>query len=84
MKCSFVLAWRGPCGSDLPCRDHADVLCDSCGQPATHECEETFGFVCGVPLCDECEHKISPDGTNGGTFDHCRKDAQKHLPWYAR
>ena len=42
-----------------------------------------MGLVCGVPLCADCEHEISDDGTNGRTMRHCRKDAQKFLPWYA-
>jgi hypothetical protein len=52
-------------------------------------------FVCGEPLCNDCEHSTFPDGTNGGVrFNqqrcpaemrhHCRKTEQKYLPWYAR
>jgi hypothetical protein len=81
--CSFDLAWRGKCG-EPNCEKHASLKCGSCGAPATHECDETMGLVCGVPLCADCEHEISEDGTNGRTMRHCRKDAQKFLPWYAR
>lgn len=46
-------------------------------------------------LCDECEHTLFPDGTNGGIgFNaaklpdgmkrHCKKSAQQFTPWYAR
>lgn len=80
--CSFDLAWIGKCGKPN-CEKHATLKCGSCGAPATHECDETMGLVCGVPLCADCEHEISDDGTNGRTMRHCRKDAQKFLPWYA-
>lgn len=68
--------------------------CGSCGAPATHDCDETGQFVCGVPLCGECEHVNFEDGTNGGVgFDamplpeevrkrHCKKTEQKFKPWY--
>ncbi len=85
-KCTFSLAWRGPCGEPVidgrACVKHALLKCESCGAPATHECDETFQFVCGALLCSECEHEIAENGTNGGKMKHCRKDAQKHKPWY--
>lgn len=36
--------------------------CRVCKEQATHECAETFQFVCGVPLCDkfECKDKHHP------------------------
>jgi hypothetical protein len=85
VMCGFGLAWREPCENPKPCSDHAELTCQSCGATATHQCDETMGpFVCGCNLCDDCEHEISEDGTNGGNFKHCRKDAQKHKPWYMR
>ncbi|MFW6030045.1 MAG: hypothetical protein ACOCRO_07295 [Halanaerobiales bacterium] len=89
MGCKFNKAWIGKCnkptvpGSDF-CEEHNNMKCSSCGQQATHECHETFGLVCGSPLCDKCEHEIAKDGTNGGTIAHCRKDKQKYKPWYKR
>lgn len=71
MTCKFDIAWVGKCkksvveGSDF-CMEHAKEKCGSCGAQATHECPETGQFVCGVALCDECEHTIYPNGTNGG------------------
>jgi hypothetical protein len=41
-----------------------------------------MGLVCGCPLCDDCEHELSPNGTNGWTLKHCRKDQQKYKPWW--
>jgi len=100
MKCRFIKAWIGQCKNDAIegefCKEHADLKCCSCGAQATHECDETGQFVCGAPLCDNCEHTIAKDGTNGGIGfirtsplpkgykSHCRKDAQIYQPWYAR
>jgi hypothetical protein len=97
-KCGYDEAWRGPCKNEAPCADHASKVCASCGAPATRSCAETGQFVCGAPLCSDCEHATAPDGTNGGVGfyttvpadtraswkPHIRKDAQKYTPWYER
>lgn len=99
--CGFGLAWIGECEESVinegeRCENHKDEKCSSCGEPATHQCSETGQFVCGAPLCDNCEHTIAEDGTNGnigffrtaklpdGYRAHCRKDEQIYIPWYAR
>lgn len=88
-KCKYDLAWRGPCNKSTEyyvnsdfCQDHIYIKCSSCGGRSTHQCSETMQFVCGMPLCDNCEHEIAPDGTNGRTLRHCKKDEQKYEPWY--
>ena len=98
-ECGFDEAWRGKCKEPAEegcrCDKHKDEVCASCGTPATHSCYETGQFVCGVSLCDDCEHTTYPDGTNGGIgFNqqslpegmkvHCKKTEQKFEPWYAR
>lgn len=93
--CEFNMAWVGKCKVVGACPEHDGLVCDSCGKPATHTCDETGQFVCGAPLCEECERTINEDGTNGGVgFNqknphegmktHCRKTEQKYLPWYER
>lgn len=108
--CGFGVAWVGKCkvtpvgGGDATldtnninrCPAHSGKKCCSCGDPATHECEETGQFVCGFDLCDRCVHAIFPDGSNGGIgfnaqpiaapmkFRHVRKDEQVYSPWYSR
>jgi hypothetical protein len=93
--CGFLEAWVGRCRNPQPCEKHANQICESCGARATHNCSQTGQFVCGAPLCDECEHAIFPSGTNGGVgFNesplpqgmkrHCKKSEQTHQPWYAR
>lgn len=85
MACRFEKAWVGPCKKlsiGEFCEDHLGKTCSSCGAQATGECNETMGLVCGMPLCDDCEHEIAPDGTNGRTLKHCKKNEQKYQPWY--
>jgi len=58
-KCTYLLAWIGPCGKDCNgrfCENHSATRCVCCGDQATGECCETSGFVCGAPLCDNCTH----------------------------
>ena len=98
-QCKWVEAWIGQCQKEADesgfCNIHKNIHCTSCGQQATHNCEETGQFVCGASLCDDCQHSIFPDGTNGGVgFNqqslpegmnrHCKKTEQKFLPWYKR
>jgi len=94
--CRFIRAWIGPCSAPIPCKIHENTKCVSCEGAATHECEETGQSVCGAKLCDECEHTIAADGTNGGIGlyrtaplpegcgTHVRKDKQVYTPWYER
>lgn len=37
------------------CARHATVKCANCGDQATHECSYAGQFVCGAPLCADCE-----------------------------
>lgn len=82
-KCTFSLAWIGPCGKH-DCKDHSNLVCSCCGAPATRQCEETFGMVCGSPLCNDCEHELTEDGVNVANTSHVKKGEQKHLPWYTQ
>jgi hypothetical protein len=102
MQCSFREAWIGRCKKEAAegekyCLDHKGRKCCSCGNEATHTCEETGQFVCGENLCDGCEHMIFPSGTNGGIgfrmeklpegmpkCRHVKKGEQKYTPWWER
>lgn len=66
-KCKFDKAWQGKCGAPTVedshyCEEHTGLVCCVCGEQATHDCRETFQFVCGFPLCDkeECRIKHHP------------------------
>jgi hypothetical protein len=94
MKCKFDKAWIGKCNEEADesgfCEEHRVVKCCSCGAQATRDCPETSQFVCGAPLCDDCEHTIQTNGCNGGgelpkgLKSHCKKTDQVYPPWYAR
>lgn len=36
------------------CGQHTGLLCRKCGSPADHGCPEELQFVCGAPLCKNC------------------------------
>lgn len=95
--CNFNNAWVGTCNNsgDPYCKEHAELKCVSCGNQATKTCDSTGQFVCGAPLCDDCEHTIFQNGTNGGIGfnaaqppegmkSHCKKTEQVFKPWYER
>jgi hypothetical protein len=75
-KCKFDRGWIGKCNNEVVkgtdyCSEHLDINCVSCGKQATHDCPETFQFVCGAPLCDNCIHDFRDKTT--GCYSHCKK-----------
>jgi len=95
--CRWDIAWVGKCKRPSTKNGFSEGqqrACCSCGAIATHDCNETGQFVCGAELCDDCEHTIRPDGTNGGIGfhitwplpegmkNHCRKTEQQYKPWF--
>ena len=90
MSCIFSNCWVGPCrketvGDSEFCQEHEKDVCGSCGKKATQSCGETMGpLVCGVPLCDQCEHELDEQGTNGSHFKHCKKGDQIYIMWLLR
>lgn len=96
--CNFEEAWIGTCKVEGPCEKHDSLKCVSCGNKATHSCDATGQFCCGAPLCGECEHTLTSDGTTwtGNTSfyekdplpqnlkGHCKKSEQVYSPWYKR
>ena len=68
-SCKFDIAWRGRCGTACQgqvCEQHEKVKCCVCGAQATHECDHTGQFVCGAPLCDNCEGFTDTTKPSGG------------------
>lgn len=65
-------ALAGPFGF---CATHAGKLCRSCGEQATNECNHTGQFVCGAPLCDDCEGWVdtSKSGGSWGFMNHSHR-----------
>lgn len=74
--CTFDKAWIGPCGKpagvDGLCSEHLGKKCTSCGGQATRECDDTFQFVCGAPLCNDCR-------SIPGTMRHIKKSDTRAL-----
>jgi len=67
MACTFDRAWQGPCGRE-DCKEHANLVCCSCGAKATRSCPECLRFgVCGESLCDNCAHN---DSGQPGPWNH--------------
>lgn len=59
--CGFDEAWVGICKStDIldngQCTKHQNLCCVCREQLATRSCSHTGQFVCGAPLCDDCDH----------------------------
>ena len=92
VTCCFDKAWIGKCKKPADdsnfCEEHKEIKCCSCGEKATRECDETGQFICGYPLCDNCEHTIRSNGCNSGgelpqgLKGHCKKSEQVYKPWY--
>lgn len=90
VQCKFRPAWQDQCKNEAVegeeyCAKHLGLECVSCGAQATHTCNATiYGLCCGAALCDECEHELDEDGSNGFHLRHCKKTEQKYEPWYVQ
>ena len=80
--CRYDLAWRGPCRqhseNDI-CEFHSKIKCQVCGAQATKECDHTGQFVCGTPLCDNCEGITDTSKPSGGWGFANHTHKQKNL-----
>lgn len=73
--CRYTPAWSSACGTECEgeiCAAHADRKCVSCNAPATNECNHAGQFVCGYPLCDNCEGYVDTTKSGGswGFMNH--------------
>ena len=78
-ECRYLIAWIGPCKaecSDQFCEKHTKVKCCVCGAQATNECNHTGQFVCGAPLCGNCEGftDVSKPSGGGGFMNHTHRE----------
>jgi hypothetical protein len=74
--CKYDVAWRGRCGIPVAdgeqfCSDHVRKCC-ACDNPSVRECDYTGQFVCGSPLCENCEGRedLTRDSGNWGFLNH--------------
>lgn len=59
--CAYDMGYGGKCTSTIKdgtpfCNGHLGKLCTGCGQQATNDCTVELQFVCGYPLCNNCQH----------------------------
>lgn len=61
MQCRWDMAWAGRCKKETTngdfCEKHQDNCCVCKEKKATRDCDYASQFVCGVPLCDGCQHE---------------------------
>lgn len=85
-RCLFIESWRGRCNAAVTengrCTTHASMMCVVCGAPATHDCDHTGQFVCGAPLCDNCEGHTDVNKPAGswGFMNHSHSHRAKATP----
>lgn len=57
--CPYMPAYSSRCNGIKTasgfCKGHTGKACSVCGEQATRECNHTGQFVCGAPLCPNCE-----------------------------
>lgn len=82
-NCIYWPSWQNQCKAECEgdiCTKHAAMKCCVCGAQATHECGHTGQFVCGAPLCPNCEEHTDttkPSGNWGfGNHTHRLKETQ--------
>jgi hypothetical protein len=79
-SCVYRFAYSSHrCGAEtnggLVCDTHAVRECSSCGAQATQECDYCGQFVCGAPLCDDCQgfEDRSKDSGAWGFMNHSHR-----------
>lgn len=86
MTCKYEIAWYGKCNADANgdiCEKHAKVKCVVCGEQATNECNHAGQFVCGSPLCDNCEGVVDTNKPSGswGFLNHSHTKKKPASDW---
>ncbi len=54
--CGYNQPYIGRCKKTRPCREHGELKCWKCGNPAIKGCSEASMLVCGTPECAEHPH----------------------------
>ena len=77
--CRYLPAYSGRCGALAGesgfCAHHVGKECRVCGVQATNECNHTGQFVCGTPLCSDCEGWVDTSKASGswGFMNHSHR-----------
>lgn len=78
-ECKFSVSWVGACKAPADgsgyCEKHRATACGVCGAQATHDCAHTGQFVCGYPLCSDCEGHTDTSKPGGawGFMNHSHR-----------
>lgn len=79
--CRYYPCWQNQCKKECEgefCAAHLGKKCSVCGEQASNECNHTGQFVCGTPLCDNCEGHTDTSKPSGGwgfmNHTHRRKE----------
>jgi hypothetical protein len=84
-KCKFTPAYSSrcqrPCIGDY-CEEHDGIKCGVCGNQAVHGCHYCGQFVCGFPLCGDCEEFTDTTKASGawGFLNHGHRLKKEHMP----
>lgn len=72
-KCKFDVAYIGVCNEQTTegdyCDKHTGIACEVCGSQANRTCSFTGQFVCGTPLCENCEG-YEPENYSNSEYDY--------------
>lgn len=87
-SCRFVPAYSRACGKLTSNENRICLLhtapCAVCGELATSQCSYCGQFVCGTPLCDDCEGWEDNSKSSGSwgfmNHSHRRKSLRRALP----
>ena len=76
--CRYEPCWQSRCKKEREgefCSTHVGKLCCVCGEQASRECNHTGQFVCGAPLCDNCEGFTDTSKPSGiwGSMNHTHR-----------
>jgi hypothetical protein len=85
--CPFVIAYVGRCnrfrGESGYCSRHASEKCSVCGGQASRQCSYAGQFVCGAPLCKNCEGWEDQSKSSGAwgflNHSHRRKPVDRSI-----
>lgn len=77
--CRYYPAYSGRCGALAGesgfCARHVGKTCCVCGDQAVSECNHTGQFICGAPLCADCEGWVDTTKAGGswGFMNHSHR-----------
>jgi hypothetical protein len=83
MKCQYDRGYGENCQQEVIqgsvfCDEHNGKKCTSCGAQAIKDCSYCGQFVCGFPLCENCEGWENGVQSTWGFIGHRHSPKGKH------